>query len=88
VSPVSPLRERPVLAHSDALRQRNTSVAFGAKRTLTRCACRRRWARTLLEFQAAHKRIFKAMDANEDGVLTLQEIQDFMRGTKTTAPRQ
>jgi hypothetical protein len=28
----------PLLAHSDALRQRSTSVAFGAKRTLTKAA--------------------------------------------------
>jgi hypothetical protein len=27
-------------------------------------------------------------DANKDGVLTLQEIQEFMRGTRTAAPRQ
>jgi hypothetical protein len=27
------------MAHSDALQQRSTSVALGAKRTLTRCAC-------------------------------------------------
>jgi Ca2+-binding EF-hand superfamily protein len=38
--------------------------------------------------QVAHERIFKAMDANKDGVLTLQEIQEFMRGTRTAAPRQ
>ena len=43
---------------------------------------------SLQEFQAAHERIFKAMDANKDGVLTLQEIQEFMRGTRTAAPRQ
>jgi hypothetical protein len=29
-----------LLAHSDALRQRSTSVAFGAKRTLTKPRCR------------------------------------------------
>jgi Ca2+-binding EF-hand superfamily protein len=39
------------------------------------------------EFQAAHEGIYKAIDANKDGVLTLQEIQEFMRGTRT-APRQ
>jgi Ca2+-binding EF-hand superfamily protein len=42
---------------------------------------------SLQEFQAAHERIFKAMDANKDGVLRLQEIQDFMRRTRTAAPR-
>ena len=31
-----------VLAHSDALRQRSTSVAFGAKRTLTKLRCQTR----------------------------------------------
>ena len=52
---------------------------------------------SLQEFQAAHERIFKAMDANKifktmdankDGVLTLEEIQAFMRGTRTSVPRQ
>jgi hypothetical protein len=38
---------------------------------------------SLQEFQTAHERIFKAMDANKDGVLTLDEIQNFMRGTST-----
>ena len=36
------------------------------------------------EFQAAHERIFKAMDANKDGKLTLEEIQAFMQGTRPT----
>ena len=35
---------------------------------------------SLQEFQAAHERIFKSMDANKDGVLTLDEIQSFMTG--------
>jgi hypothetical protein len=42
----------------------------------------------LQEFQAAHERIFKAIDANKDGVLTLQEIQNFMQGSRPPAPRQ
>jgi hypothetical protein len=33
-------RTGPVMAHSDALRQRSTSVAFGAKRILTKPRCR------------------------------------------------
>jgi hypothetical protein len=36
----------------------------------------------LPEFLAAHERIFKAMDSNKDGRLTLEEMQAFMRGTK------
>jgi hypothetical protein len=40
------------------------------------------------EFQAAHERIFKAMDANKDGRLTLDEIQAFMQGTRRSAPQQ
>jgi len=36
----------------------------------------------LTEFQAAHERIFKAMDSNKDGRLTLEEMQAFMHGTK------
>ena len=30
--------------------------------------------------QAAHERIFKAMDADHDGTVTLEEMQAFMRG--------
>jgi EF hand len=37
----------------------------------------------LPEFQAAHERIFKAMDSNKDGHLTLEELETFMRGTAT-----
>jgi predicted lipid-binding transport protein (Tim44 family) len=37
---------------------------------------------SLQEFQAAHERIFKAMDSNKDGKLTLEEMQAFMHGTK------
>jgi hypothetical protein len=35
---------------------------------------------SLSEFQAAHERIFKALDANKDGRLTLQEVQAFFQG--------
>jgi hypothetical protein len=35
---------------------------------------------SLEEFQAAHAKIFKAMDANKDGKLTPAEIEMFMRG--------
>jgi hypothetical protein len=38
---------------------------------------------SLQEFQAAHERIFKAMDADKDGRLTLDEIRNFRLG----APR-
>jgi len=37
----------------------------------------------LPEFQAAHERIFKAMDSNKDGRLTLEELETFMHGTAT-----
>jgi hypothetical protein len=34
---------------------------------------------SLSEFQTAHERIFKALDANKDGRLTLQEVQAFFQ---------
>ncbi len=42
---------------------------------------------SLQEFQAAHERIFKAMDANKDGFVTFDEMQNFVRGG-TPAPQQ
>ena len=35
---------------------------------------------SLQEFQAAHERIFKAMDANKDGQVTQEEMHAFMHG--------
>jgi len=35
----------------------------------------------LQELQAAHERIVKAMDADKDGTLTLEEMLDLMRGS-------
>ncbi|KRR29955.1 EF-hand domain-containing protein [Bradyrhizobium retamae] len=44
---------------------------------------------SLQEFQAAHERIFKAIDSNKDGQVTLEEMQAFMRGRpQTSASRQ
>lgn len=37
---------------------------------------------SLQEFQAAHERIFKAMDSNKDGKLTPEEMEAFIHGTK------
>ncbi|WP_407160236.1 EF-hand domain-containing protein [Bradyrhizobium sp. STM 3557] len=37
---------------------------------------------SLQEFQAAHERIFKAMDTNKDGKLTPEEMQAFIHGTR------
>ena len=42
---------------------------------------------SLQEYQAAHERIFKAMDADKDGKLTLDEIRNFRLGA-TRGPRQ
>ena len=42
---------------------------------------------SLEEFQAAHDKIFKAMDANKDGKLTPAEIEAFMSGG-SPAPNQ
>jgi Ca2+-binding EF-hand superfamily protein len=36
---------------------------------------------SLEEFQAAHARIFKAMDADKDGTVSQEEMLVFMRGT-------
>lgn len=33
---------------------------------------------SLQEFQAAHERIFKGIDQNKDGRLTMEEMQSFM----------
>jgi Ca2+-binding EF-hand superfamily protein len=35
---------------------------------------------SLQEFQAAHERIFKAMDGNKDGQVTQEEMHAFMHG--------
>jgi len=43
---------------------------------------------SLQEFQAAHERIFKAMDANKDAKLTEDEIEAFMHGTGRSTPQQ
>ena len=43
---------------------------------------------SLQEFEAAHERIFKAMDANKDGQLTEDEMMAFMRGVTRSAPQQ
>jgi EF hand len=43
---------------------------------------------SLPEFQAAHERIFKAMDSNKDGRLTQEEMQAFMHGTRRSIPQQ
>ncbi|QHO75771.1 hypothetical protein ACH79_27300 [Bradyrhizobium sp. CCBAU 051011] len=37
---------------------------------------------SLAEFQAAHERVFKAMDSNKDSKLVLEEMQAFMHGTR------
>ena len=43
---------------------------------------------SLSEFQAAHEKIFKAMDANKDGVLTMEEMLAFMHGSRGSARSQ
>jgi hypothetical protein len=42
---------------------------------------------SLQEFQAAHERIFKAMDSNKDGQLTEEEMLAFMHGARKPAPQ-
>jgi hypothetical protein len=43
---------------------------------------------SLQEFQAAHERIFKAMDSNKDGQVTFEEMQAFMHGRPRTPASQ
>lgn len=42
---------------------------------------------SLEEVQAAHARIFKAVDADNSGGVTFEEMQAFMRGTAATGAR-
>ena len=42
---------------------------------------------SLEEFQAAHAKIFKAMDANKDGKLTPEEMEMFWNGGSPTSNR-
>jgi Ca2+-binding EF-hand superfamily protein len=37
---------------------------------------------SLQEFQAAHERIFRAIDSNKDGKVTQEEMQAFIHGTR------
>ncbi|MFL5258932.1 MAG: EF-hand domain-containing protein [Hyphomicrobiales bacterium] len=39
-------------------------------------------ALSLEEVQSAHARIFKAVDANKDGKVTVEEMQQFFRGSE------
>jgi Ca2+-binding EF-hand superfamily protein len=41
----------------------------------------------LQEFQASHESIFKAMDADKDGTVSIDEMRDFFRGARRPAPR-
>jgi Ca2+-binding EF-hand superfamily protein len=43
---------------------------------------------SLQEFQAAHERIFKAMNAKKDGRLTLDEVRTFREGGRRSASRE
>ncbi len=40
---------------------------------------------SLEEFQTAHAKIFKAIDANKDGKVTFEEMQAFFRGGSPTS---
>jgi hypothetical protein len=43
---------------------------------------------SLQEFQAAHERMFRAMDANKDGRLTMDEVQSFTSEPRSPAQQQ
>jgi Ca2+-binding EF-hand superfamily protein len=38
---------------------------------------------SLAEFQAAHERLFRAMDSNKDGRVSFEEMQRFMHGSSS-----
>ncbi len=42
---------------------------------------------SLSEFQAAHERMFKAIDADKDGRITVREVQGFMQGSAEESAR-
>lgn len=43
---------------------------------------------SLPEFQAAHERIYKAMDRDKDGKLTFDEMMTFMHRNKSSVAQQ
>ena len=47
---------------------------------MTCLACWAELKLSLEEFQAAHERIFKAMDTDHDGTVTFEEMEAFIRG--------
>lgn len=43
---------------------------------------------SLAEFQAAHERIFRALDTNKDGRLTVDELQSLLLGHGDTGKQE
>ena len=61
------------------------SAAAAAGDAILALRSRKPTVRSLQEWQAAHEKIFKAMDPDHDGTVSFEEMMNFFRG-RTRAP--